>query len=240
MKENRASEGGSPMLALGKKTRPAAGRKALRPAGAQEPLPKQTPPHQPTGRGQMLQRFGGARTDIVMLLILAAGILWTIASRVPSAIGAPLSSSPSPREGFLAPAFTLDTLAGGTVALPDLRGKVVVVNFWASWCFPCRQETPALQAVYQQYKDSGVVVVGLNLTNQDSMADVRTFAHAYGLTYPILLDRDGSVGLQYRVQGLPSTFFVSRKGVIRTVVVGGPMSDTFVRSKVEALLAEGE
>jgi cytochrome c biogenesis protein CcmG/thiol:disulfide interchange protein DsbE len=223
-----------------KATKPAAGTKALRPARAQIHTPKEPRRPLPTSDDHRLQRFRGKRRDIVMLLILAAGFLWTVASRVPSAIGASLSSSPSPREGFLAPAFTLDTLGGGTVALPDLRGKVVVVNFWASWCFPCRQETPALQAVYEQYKDSGVVVVGVNLTNQDSMADLRTFAHEFGLTYPILLDRDGSVGLQYRVQGLPSTFFVSRKGVIRTVVVGGPMSDTFIRSKVEALLAEGE
>ena len=72
-----------------------------------------------------------------MLLSLAAGILWTVFSRVPSAVGAPLSSSPSPHEGFLAPDFTLDTLDGSKVTLSDLRGKIVVVNLWATWCtFP--------------------------------------------------------------------------------------------------------
>jgi len=214
--------------AAGKKptARPAAKRDAVRPARTQAALPKQP-------------QSGSIRGDVAMLVILAAGILWTVASRVPAAVGAPVSSSPSPRQGFLAPAFTLDTLQGGTIALTDLRGRVAVVNFWASWCFPCRQETPALQAVYEQYKDSGVVILGVNMTNQDSMSDVQAFVQEFGLTYPILLDRDGSVGLQYRIEGLPTTFFVNRGGVIRTVVVGGPMSDTFIRSKIEALLAEG-
>ncbi len=78
-----------------------------------------------------------------MVVSLAAGILWTTFSRVPSAVGAPLSSAPSPREGFLAPDFTLDTLDGNQVTLSELRGRIVVINFWATWCLPCREETPA-------------------------------------------------------------------------------------------------
>jgi peroxiredoxin len=161
-------------------------------------------------------------------------------SRVPSAVGAPLSASPSPREGFFAPDFTLDTLQGETIRLSDLRGRIVVINFWASWCPPCRAETPALQQAYQQYKDAGVVILGVNLTDQDSLSDVKSFVQEFGLTYPILLDRDGSTSLRYRIQGLPSTYFLNRAGVIRTVVVGGPMSETFIASKIEALLREGE
>ena len=180
------------------------------------------------------------RWEILMLLGLAAGILWTVFSRVPSAVGAPLSSSASPREGFLAPDFTLDTLDGNKVALSSLRGKIVVVNIWATWCPPCRAETPALEKAYEQYKDSGVVILGVDLTSQDSVSDVTSFVQEFKLTYPILLDRDGSVGYLYQIKGLPSTFFINRAGIIRTVVVGGPMSDTFIRSKIEALLKEGE
>ncbi len=180
------------------------------------------------------------RWEIIMLVSLTAGILWTIASRVPSAVGAPLSSSPSPREGFLSPDFTLDTLDGSKVTLSDLRGSIVVVNFWATWCPPCRAETPALEKSFEQYRDAGVVVLGVNLTDQDSVSEVNSFVREFKLTYPILLDRDGSVGTFYQVRGLPTTFFINREGIIRTVVVGGPMSETFIRSKIEALLKEGE
>lgn len=179
------------------------------------------------------------RWEIVMLISLLAGIVWTVFSRVPSAVGAPLSSSPSPREGFLAPDFTLDTLDGSKITLSELRGKIVVINLWATWCPPCRAETPALEKAYEQYKDSGVVILGVNLTNQDSLSDVKAFIQEFKLTYPILLDRDGSVNnTLYQIKGLPSTFFVNREGIIRTVVVGGPMSETFIRSKIEALLKE--
>lgn len=179
------------------------------------------------------------RWEVLMFVSLAAGILWTVASRVPSAVGEPLSSSPSPREGFLAPDFALDTLDGSKIKLSDLRGKVVVVNFWATWCLPCREETPALEKAYEQYKDSGMVILGVNITDQDSVSDVESFVQEFKLTYPILLDRDGTVSnTLYQIKGLPTTFFVNREGIIRTAVVGGPMSETFIRSKIEALLQE--
>ena len=179
------------------------------------------------------------RWEFVMLASLAASILWTVASRVPSVVGAPLFSSPSPREGFLAPDFTLDTLDGNKITLSKLRGQIVVVNFWATWCPPCRLETPALEKSYEQYKDSGVVILGVNLTNQDVISEVESFVQEFELTYPILLDRDGTVSSTlYQIKGLPSTFFVNREGIIRTVLVGGPMSEAFIRSKIEALLQE--
>ena len=178
------------------------------------------------------------RWEILMLVSLAAGVLWTVVSRVPSAVDAPLSTSPSPREGFLAPDFTLDMLDGTKVTLSELRGKIVLINLWATWCPPCRAEMPALENAYKQYKDSGVVVLGLNVTNQDSEKDIPPFVDEFGLTFPILLDRDGSVSALYQLKGLPTTYFVNREGIIRTVVVGGPMNETFIRSKIEALLQE--
>jgi len=178
------------------------------------------------------------RWEILMLVSLATGILWTLVSRVPSAVDAPLSTSPSPREGFLAPDFTLDTLDGTKATLSELRGRIVLINLWATWCPPCRAEMPALENAYKQYKDSGVVVLGLNVTNQDSEKDIPPFVDEFGLTFPILLDRDGSVSALYQLKGLPTTYFVNREGIIRTVVVGGPMNETFIRSKIEALLQE--
>ncbi len=175
--------------------------------------------------------------DILMLIILAFGILWTVASRVPLG-GAASLPSVSPREGFLAPDFTLDVLDGTKMTLSELRGKIVIINLWATWCPPCRAEMPALESAYKAYKDSDVVVLGLNITNQDIEQNIPAFVQEFGLTFPILLDRDGRVSILYQLRGLPTTFFVNRQGIITSVVVGGPMSETFFRSKIEALLQE--
>lgn len=82
------------------------------------------------------------------------------------------------------------------------------------------------------------MILGVNLTNEDSLKDIAAFVQEFKLTYPILLDQDGTVNTIYRLQGIPSTFFINRKGVIRTLVIGGPMSETFIPSKIETLLKE--
>ena len=173
---------------------------------------------------------------VVIALSLGAG--WTLLSRVPSTAANSGAQPASPRQGFAAPDFILDLLGGGKVTLSDLRGKPIVVNLWASWCPPCRAEMPAIEKVYQDYKDLGLVVLGVNTTNQDSEADAATFVRQYGLTFPIPLDRDGSVSVRYALRGLPTTFFIDREGIIRSVVVGGPMSEAVIRSNVEDLLKE--
>jgi thiol-disulfide isomerase/thioredoxin len=171
-----------------------------------------------------------------MAVLLVAGAAWTWATRAPEAAGGRI---PSPREGFPAPDFALETPGGEPVRLADLRGRVVVVNLWASWCAPCRAEMPALEALYAANRERGLVVVGLNSTYQDDEAAALRFAADLGLTFPIVLDRDGAVSGRYRLRALPSTFFVDRAGVIRSVVIGGPMSPAVLESQVEALLREG-
>jgi len=173
-----------------------------------------------------------------MVVVLALGTVWTIFSRLPASATSNGVPPASPRQGFAAPDFTLDLLGGGEVTLSDLRGKPVVVNLWASWCLPCRAEMPAIERVYRDYQDLGLVVLGVNTTNQDSEADAAAFVRQYGLTFPIPLDRDGSVSVRYALRGLPTTFFIDREGIIRSVVVGGPMSEAVIRSKVEDLLKE--
>lgn len=169
--------------------------------------------------------------------VLVLGTLWAWASRVPAA-EAGLGRVASPREGFPAPPFALEALDGTSVALADLRGRVVVVNLWASWCGPCRAEMPALQRLYAAQRAEGLEVLAVNSTVQDSEAAAREFARSFGLTFPVLLDRAGEVSDRYRLRALPSTFFIGRDGVIRAVIVGGPLSEAVLRAQVADLLAE--
>ena len=177
------------------------------------------------------------RWTAVMLAVFVVGVGWISFSAV-SASATTSGLIPSPREGFLAPDFTLDTIDGGQITLSDLRGQVVVVNLWTSWCPPCRAEMPAINSVYQANKAQGLEVLAVNVTNQDSAEAAAAFAQEFGLTFPILLDRDGAVSRRYLLQALPTTYFIDRQGVIRAVVPGGPMSETLIQSKIADLLAE--
>jgi cytochrome c biogenesis protein CcmG/thiol:disulfide interchange protein DsbE len=174
---------------------------------------------------------------LISLAILLLGASWTWASRVSPSV-ADVGQIPSPREGFPAPDFTLATLDGAPVSLAAQRGKVVIVNLWASWCGPCRVEMPAIQRLYDAQRDQGLTVLAIHGTFQDSEANARAFADELGLTFPIVLDRDGEVSRRYRLRALPSTFMVDRKGIIREVIFGGPLSEATLQSKVDALLAE--
>lgn len=174
-----------------------------------------------------------AFTAVVALL----SIFWIWQSAVPAAATTG-GRVPSPREGFPAPDFTLATLDGREMSLSTLRGQVVVINLWTSWCPPCREEMPAIEQVYRQYRDEGLEVLAVNSTFQDDEGAAAAFVRELGLTFPILLDRDGAVSRRYRLQALPTTFFVDRRGVIRHVVPGGPMQPAFIESKILDLLAE--
>ena len=177
------------------------------------------------------------RWSALLIGAIALGVVWIVVSRTPTPI-AGASAPPSPQIGFAAPDFTLDTLDGETIKLSELRGQPVLINLWASWCPPCRAEMPALDAVYRKYREAGFVVLAVNATYQDSEADARAFAQNLGLTFPILLDRDGATSQRYRLQALPTSYFVGRDGIIRDIVIGGPMSETLIASKVEGLLTE--
>ncbi len=172
-----------------------------------------------------------------VLLVLLAGAGWAWLARVPASV-ASAGQIPSPREGFPAPDFSLNTTQGAAATLSAYRGQVVIVNLWASWCGPCRTEMPALQQAYAANRARGLEVLAVNSTVQDRVSDAEAFAQNLGLTFPILLDTDGAVSRRYLLRALPSTFFIDRKGVIRTVVFGGPMSVATIQTKIEALLAE--
>jgi len=169
--------------------------------------------------------------------LLLLGLVWTLRSSVAAGAttGGPTSS---PRVGFAAPDFTLELLGGGQVSLSELRGKAVVVNLWASWCPPCRAEMPALQQVYEANHSRGLEILAVNTTFQDSEAGAAEFVREFGLTFPIPLDRTGVVSRTYLLRALPTTFFIDRGGIIRKVVLGGPMSETTIQTAVEDILRE--
>ncbi len=169
--------------------------------------------------------------------ILLLGIAWIFVSADQSG-DSTNGLIPAPQKGFLAPDFTLETLDGKTVTLSDLRGQAVIVNVWASWCGPCRMEMPSFKAVYEEYKERGLVILAVNSTSQDARAAVEKFVAEFQLPFPIPLDTKGEAARLYRVSALPSTFFIGRDGVITKVVIGGPLAESTLRAEVESLLAE--
>lgn len=169
--------------------------------------------------------------------ILVLGLIWIFVSADRGG-GSTNRRIPAPQAGFLAPGFTLETLDSGTVTLSDLRGQAVIVNLWASWCGPCRLEMPAFKKVHQEYKGRGLVILAVNSTSQDSRAAAASFVDDFQLPFMIALDLEGRVARLYRLSALPTTFFVGRDGVIRKVVIGGPLAETTLRAEVESLLAE--
>jgi cytochrome c biogenesis protein CcmG/thiol:disulfide interchange protein DsbE len=120
--------------------------------------------------------------------------------------------SPPPKPGVAAPQFALRRLNGtGTLRLSSLRGKTVVLNFWASWCGPCKAEAPALEQLWHEYHGKGVVFVGID--SNDASSDARRFISAHGITYPIVFDANGVVASNgYDIAALPVTYFVNRQG----------------------------
>ena len=139
----------------------------------------------------------------------------------------------SPLIGRQAPDFTLTLFDGGTLSLKDLRGKAVLVNFWASWCPPCRVKAPALEAAWQGYKDKDVVFVGVDI--QDKEPDARAFIKEFGITYPNGWDVSGKVAVNYGVWGLPETFFLDREGRITYKHVGAVERGTIIAKVNEAI-----
>ncbi|MDR7418305.1 MAG: redoxin domain-containing protein [Armatimonadota bacterium] len=145
--------------------------------------------------------------SLVVFLALIAFV--TLRTNRPSSLTVAIARGESPA----APEFALPRLdTAGTLSLASLRGKVVVVNFWASWCIPCKDEAPALEVTWQRYRDRGVVFVGVNV--QDLTPKALAFLNETRATYPNVRDKDNTVYRAYGLTGVPETFFVSREGRI--------------------------
>lgn len=140
-------------------------------------------------------------------------------------------------KGKTPPDFEVKTLDGESVKLSDLKGKKVLLNFWASWCPPCKAEMPHMQNFYEDYaEDKNVEILAVNLTDQEygGIEDAREFVKAYGLTFPIPTDQDGSLGLNYEILTIPTTYVIDTAGLIQHKIVG-PMDEQMMIDLVDSL-----
>ncbi len=143
---------------------------------------------------------------------------------------------PSPLVGRPAAPFALTSYEGAPMSLETLRGKVVVLNFWASWCFPaCYEEAPVLESTWQAYGERGLIVLGVDI--QDTEPAASKFIQQFGLTFPNAPDPKGAVSIDYGVYGVPETFVIDRRGRIRDKRVGA-VTEAYLKEKIEALLKE--
>lgn len=149
-------------------------------------------------------------------------------------LGAGTASAQSP--GDTAPPITLKTLAGGSDSLSRYRGHPVLVNFWATWCEPCKDEMPVIVAAYQAHQTAGLVVLAINLTDQEtSVKDVRKFVVEFQMPFPVLLDDRGKMRRRYALRGLPSSVFIGADGVVRAVN-RGPVTAEALQQQLAKIL----
>jgi len=158
---------------------------------------------------------------VITLLVALAGLpaldVWSMGSRVPTV-------------GMQAEDFQLADLDGKTQSLSQYRGKIVLVNFWATWCKPCTTEMPAMQTMYDKLRDKGFVVLAINELEDD--AKVRDHIKQYGHTFPVLMDRDNKVANQFGVFGLPVSVFVDQEGRVQEYIKGGLLTEQKIEETV--------
>jgi cytochrome c biogenesis protein CcmG, thiol:disulfide interchange protein DsbE len=160
----------------------------------------------------------------IEILVIVCGV-WVYRARMAdhSAPAAPKTDS------RLAPDFSLSSIDGRPVSLSDWRGRIRLLNFWATWCIPCREEMPEIESAYQTWQDQGFVVLSINET--DNSDAVQEFVQTFHPTFPILLDRDGIAAKSYRVAGLPTSIFIDREGAVHIVKVGA-VNSTYIESQL--------
>jgi cytochrome c biogenesis protein CcmG/thiol:disulfide interchange protein DsbE len=170
-------------------------------------------------------KLGAQILALGVVLGLLGLLVWKIANQ----------NGSEARKNHPAPEFSLPRLdTAGDLSLASLKGKAVVLNFWASWCAPCRDEVPVLERAWDRYRDRGVVVLGID--QQDLSGDARSFARKYGMTYPLVRDGPGHVIAKYGLTGVPETFFVSRSGKLVGPHVEGRVSKRQLAEGIHAAM----
>ena len=175
---------------------------------------------------------------LVVLAIASVAVVMRHAAKGPAPAGLPLGDA-APPVGRPAPEFSVPLMTGGTFTLRSLRGKPVVLNFWASWCVPCREETPLLVRLHKVYGPRGVQFVGLD--TEDQVAGARAFMAQHHVDYLVARLEDERVIDAYSIPGLPTTVFIGADGIVVGKVVGGfvgPEGEKLLISRLDRLLAD--
>jgi len=162
---------------------------------------------------------------VIVVLLLALGL---VAGGCPGEPG----EAAAPEVGKQAPDFELETLDGQTIALSELEGRPVLLNFWATWCGPCVHEMPFLQQVYEERQGDELLLLAINIGESSSQA--AEFLQSYGLSFNVLLDSDTTVAQAYRIQYIPTTFLIDREGKIQEIKVGSFQS----QAEIENILSQ--
>ncbi|MBX3236379.1 MAG: redoxin domain-containing protein [Nitrospiraceae bacterium] len=168
-------------------------------------------------------RYSGKLLLVTLFALALAGTAWAMGTRPPAA-------------GMPATGFSLTDLNGKAHSLEQYKGKVVLLNFWATWCKPCTTEMPAMQAAYDQLRDKGFVVLAVNELEDE--AKVREHIATYKHTFPVLLDRQNQVANQYGVFGLPVSVFIDQQGVVQEYIKGGLLTERKIQEIVARIQSE--
>jgi peroxiredoxin len=171
-----------------------------------------------------------------MMLVAVSLLLLGVFLVIVQGRGSKAAPEIRPEVGYLAPDFSLPSLGGQTVRLSDLRGKAVLLNFWATWCAPCRLEMPTMDKAYQEYKSRGLEILAVSL-DAGSNSVVKNFMQELKLDFPVLSDPDMEVLRLYRMVGIPASFLIDKQGIVRHREVGyRDWTDPESRRLLEAIL----
>jgi cytochrome c biogenesis protein CcmG/thiol:disulfide interchange protein DsbE len=171
---------------------------------------------------------GSKRTGLIVTFAVILALLGLLAWGLKKAQAGPLSNG-------MAPDFTITGFNGRTVTLSELRGQVIIINFWASWCPPCREEAAYLEETWRKYEDKGVIFIGVDWV--DTEKEALAYIDEFDITYLNGPDIGTRIAQAYNIQGVPETFYVAKNGELRGVHIG-PLKSPELDQKIEELLAE--
>jgi len=158
----------------------------------------------PPARRRWVVRLGG-----LAILALAFGVVWLQSAKYEPLV-----------VGMQAPDFSLPDLEGKKRQLSDYRGKVVFLNFWATWCKPCKEEMPSMEALWENFKNEGFVMLAVSMDRVTTQKDIPPFIESLKLTFPILTDSWGQTDKRYKLMGVPETYLIDQNGILREKIIG--------------------